>query len=310
MLTPAAPACCSSHAQGDSELEGTRPHPGILSSRHLQGHAWRIHLLRGQRHPRRTQAAPGPWGTQVRSWDGSKPPWRLSRAPSTGMLQQGRVCQAGHIPSSRLMPMRSPSHQPGAKPSGANSWLSQPRHFCHDPTERVPRGAATTRVASHQRSTRGHLSLASRGSPGSGKQMPPRDLHASSSFPKEPAVPCRGDRATPPTSKRCQPATKHSPKKSGDSQPRLRATREAADTRGTPGPRTEPLGPHPAPAAPVPPGQQPPATVGTCGAGKQNPLSVLTQQQLAAATGAASPHSPCCPLIPAAGAAAVAKNRG
>lgn len=119
-----------------------------------------------------------------------------------------------------------------------------------------------------------------------------------------------GTEQPPPTSKRCQPATKHSPKKSGDSQPRLRATREAADTRGTPGPRTEPLGPHPAPAAPVPPGQQPPATVGTCGAGKQNPLSVLTQQQLAAATGAASPHSPRCPLIPAAGAAAAAKNRG
>ena len=154
-------------------------------------------------------------------------------------------------------------------------------------------------------------SLASHGCPGSGGQgMPPPDPRTSSSLPREQEVP---ELLYLSPHQRTLPAAKHNPGKIGDSQPCLRATREAAGTHSTPGPRTDPPGPHPAPAAPVLPvgsrqGNHRPRW-GRVAMRNETP-SCFDPTTAGGCRRAASSHSPRRPLIPSAGAAVAAQNRG
>lgn len=114
-IYPTAPACCLPWAWGDG-TQGNEATSQDFVLKTPPGRALWMQLLCQQRQPRQTQAALGPWGSQVRSWDSSKLSQQLSRAPRDGMLQQGRGWACPFLtPHTHEV-----THQPGVKPLGAN----------------------------------------------------------------------------------------------------------------------------------------------------------------------------------------------
>lgn len=186
-IYPTAPACCLPWAWGDG-TQGNEATSQDFVLKTPPGSALWMQLLCQQRQPRQTQAALGPWGSQVRSWDSSK----LSARPSPPWLQGAGSYIQGCFPSAQ----HSRTPQPGLQEADAPT-----RPLCQ---QLPPQGTGASRA--------------------------PELLHAVG--------------AEQPPQQQTLLAAKHSPKKSNNSQPCLRATREAAGTRST-------MGPHPALQPPV-----------------------------------------------------------